>query len=257
MSEATKIKRALVVVSLVVVALAAAPAQGDILNFVPEPESDAIPEFSWDGATFSEGAGAIGTGYNQAGPGDTTKAPGLTMIVPFEIPGIPGSIVGSGSTTFYDATLDIITPLPANGAAFIIGPMVVQQLGSGEFKLYSTDPAETSGDDENPILLLSGIIHSADITGILGSITGAVLNAYTTYTGGVVADAISSGDFNGSFTWTLLDIIPPLTISTSPEGYLEAFDANGTGHFTPEPATMVLLGVGSVLMTLRRRRNRV
>jgi len=261
MSEATKTKRALVLVSFVAVAFVAATAQGDILGFFPEPASPATPEFIWDGSALSEGPGALGTGYMTAGPGDgeqplaSQAAPGLQMNVPFVIGGVLGSVTGGGSTTFYDTTLDLTTPLPEAGPAFLLGSTVIQPLGAGEFELYSTDPV-TGGIEDDYEPLLVGIIHSADITGIPESDTGAVLNADVTFTGGVIAKAISANDFNGSFTWTLLDITEPLAISPTTDR-LEAFTANATGHFTPEPGTLALLGIGGLLVAVRRRRNRV
>ena len=253
MSEAIRIKRVLGAVALVAVALAATVAQGDILGFFPEPASPGMWEFVWDGSTLSEGSGARGTGYQQPGPGDTTAAPGLTMIVPFEIPGIPGGTVGIGSTSFDDTTLDITVPLAADGAAFMVGPLVYQLLGPGAFELWSTDPA-AGGIEDDYVPLLFGTVNSALITGALGENTGATLSAEVSYTSGAIVDAMG-GPFNGSFTWTLLDIGPPLAISAT-TGNLDAFDANGTGHFTPEPATMVLLGIGGLVATLRHRRNK-
>lgn len=266
MSEATKAKRALVMVSLAAVALMAATAQGDILGFIPQPESDTMPEFIWDGVSLSEGPGSHGTGYMTAGPGDGEPSewpmaePGLTMIVPFEILGIPGGIAGSGSTSFYDTTLDITTSLPATGPAVVVPPpamggtTVFQPLGAGAFELWSTDPV--GGGEDNYTLLLAGTVHSAHITGTLGATTGAVLNADVTYTDGVIAKEISDDDFDGSFVWTLLDMSAPLAISAT-TGWLEYFEANGTGHFTPEPGTIALLSVGGLLIALRRRRRRV
>jgi len=182
------------------------------------------------------------------------------MNVPYLIPNIPGGVVGTASTVFYDATLDILTALPAAGFASLSqgGTVVVQPLGTGEFALYSTDPA-AGGIEDDYVLLLSGTIDSATITGPLGTTTGAVLSADVTYTGGAVVDAISGGTpFDGGFSWTLLDMNTPLAVSGQPnELMLDAFQANATGHFTPEPGTIALLSIGGLLVALRRRRNRV
>jgi len=198
MSEAMKTNRALTVVSLVAVVLISGIAQGDILGFVPEPASPSVPEFIWDGSMLTEGPGAVGTGYMTIGPGDgelpsgTQAVGGLTVVAPFAIPGIPGSTVGAGSTTFYDATLDILgAGLPAAGPASLLAGTVFQPLGSGAFEIWSTDPLTALEEDQT--LLLAGTVNSAVITGLLNETTGATLSADVTYTAGAIVDAMNEG----------------------------------------------------------------
>lgn len=237
-------KRTLVVVSLVALAFTAATAQAEILNFQPEPGSPNHYEFIWSGSALTEGPGAHGSG-------NIATAPGLRMNVPYLIPGIPEGTVGTSGTIFRDATLDILTALPQDGLAIPAFGFVVQPLGTGNFELFSNDPA--GGDP--PVLLLAGTVNSASISGTLGDTGGIVLSADVTYTGGAVADAAGGAPFNGGFSWTLLEMDTPLAISGT-TGMLEAFSAHATGSFTPEPATMALLGIGGVLMAVRRRRQR-
>ncbi len=170
----------------------------------------------------------------------------------------------AGSTTFYDVTLDIITPLGAAGPPeSLFGVYVVQELTGGEFELWSTDPVEVGNDVHNPTLLLAGKIEAAAIAGILHSDIGAVLSAEITYTGGVIYEAALvqyyAYGITGSFSWSLLDIDSPLSITTT--GTLADFEANGTGQFSgigdpliPEPTTMALLGSAAWVLAIRRRR---
>ena len=160
----------------------------------------------------------------------------------------------AGSTTFYDVTLDITVPLTAAGAPDTLYDVyVVQNLTGGAFELLSTDPGLTT----DPTLLLAGTVETAAIAGILNSDTGAVLSATISYTGGVIYDAAleyyGASSLTGSFSWSLLDIDAPLSITG---GMLDDFEANGTGQFSgvPEPATLVLLLSGACVVAMRRRR---
>jgi len=242
-----------------------------IVNFQPEPASETLPEFVWDTAFLFEGPGALGTGYLNTGPGDghlppeNQDVPGMTITSPFEIPGVPVSVVGTGNTTFFDTTLDILPPdtgapgLPGAGVAVPVGGNLFQPLGSGAFELWSTDPLP--GDPDAMVLLLAGTVDAAWITGVAGSTTGATLGADVTYTAGVIFDAAMTElgpefatPLSGSFTWTLLDMSAPLAIG--PQLVLDPFTANGNGLFSgiPEPGTLALLGIGGLIMAIRRRR---
>ena len=59
----------------------------------------------------------------------------------------------------------------------------------------------------------------------------------------------------GDFSWSLLDIAPPLVINPQ-TGFLTDFEANGVGQFSaiPEPATLSVLLAGGLVSLLRRRR---
>jgi len=255
-----------------------------LIDFMPAPASPNAPEFIWwNGQKLTVGDGALGTGFDDADvPGDgelpiaAQAVPGLQVTTPFEINGVPGGNVnvGAGSTTFYDASLTI-TPLEAVGApSAMFGIFVVQELGGGVFEIWSTDPDNSPNQEvEDPTLLLAGDIISASIAGILGSDTGAVLSANIRYTDGVIYDAIVEAaaqlpppwytDVTGDFSWSLLDVDSPLSISDNgndPDS-LDPFIANGTGQFSglgepviPEPSTIALFSIGSMVIAARRRR---
>jgi len=262
----------------------ASSAHGSLLvDFLPEPASPGTPEFIWwDGTALTIGPGAMGTGFPPPGGGTDPGAgdgellpqnqdiPGLQIVTPFVITGPtpPGGVVNvsAGSTTFYDVTLNITQPLAAAGAPdTLYGVYVVQELTGGAFEVWSTDPIETTNDVHNPTLLLAGTIEDAAIAGILHSDTGAVLSATITYTDGVIYEAALEQYYalgiTGSFSWSLLDIDSPLSITG---GTLDDFEANGTGQFSgigdpiiPEPATLGLLGSGAWVLVMRRRRRRI
>lgn len=258
--------RTLALAACLTASLFAATAHaGVIADFIPGPASPVLPEFIWTGSELISGAGAFGTNFGTAGAGDgqlpesQQAQPGLIVTTPFAIPGLPGSVISGSTTTFYDATLQIIPPgpgplgLPASGPASIAFGQVIQPLGGGMVRIWSTDPAELAGPDtENPILLLEGVITSATIAGLPGTSTGAVLSASVFYTSGAILQAAGLQGVSGDFSWSLLDILPPLGISG--QGTLIPFEANAVGQFSavPEPASLSLLAVGA--LTLLRRR---
>jgi hypothetical protein len=251
----------------------AVPANFNIATFQPEGASGDVPEFIWgpinqNPPEFFSGAGAIGTGFGVTGPGDgqlpsgQQQSPGLLVVTPYNIPSIPGGINSASGTSFYDATLKIVPISPSvlgfspNGPAATDGLVVVQPLGVARFEIWSTDPIETSGDTENPVLLLSGLAQTAEISGLLGGEQGLTLSALITYDGGAILAASGLSGAGGSFSWALNDASPPLGINPG-TGYLFPFTANGNGQFSiPEPATMSLLVLGSIATLIRRRRNR-
>ena len=251
------------VVALTLTFMASSTYGAMLVDFLPQPASDDMPEFKWDGTTLTSGPGAFGTNFGVPGPGDGDElpedqdVPGLQIVTPFVIGGQPGGVVNTdaGSTTFYDVTLDITTShLATNEYGFY----VVEELTGGQFEIWSTDPADDPGADvENPILLLAGLIDTAMIAGILHSDAGAVLSAEITYTDGRIYQAAQAmfgiQEITGSFSWSLLDINSPLSVTN---GLLDSFEANGTGQFSgvPEPATMVLLVSGACMLAIRRRR---
>jgi len=282
MSIASEITRRIrltgIVAAMVLVSVTAARASL-LMDFLPEPASPDTPEFIWDGSSLTTGPGSFGSGFAPpgggtdpgAGDGEALPAnqdvPGLQIVTPFVIDGPtpPGGVVNApaGSTTFYDVTLEITAPLVTAGPPdTLYGVYVIQELSGGAFEVWSTDPIETTGDVHNPTLLLAGTIEDAAIAGILHSDTGAVLSATVTYTDGAIYDAALEQYFalgiTGSFSWSLLDVDLPLSITND---LLDSFEANGTGQFSgignpiiPEPATLALLGSGAWLLVMRRRR---
>ncbi|MCY2925275.1 MAG: hypothetical protein NT031_07530 [Planctomycetota bacterium] len=253
-------------------AVVAVPASFNIATFQPEPASATIPEFIWGPVNqnppeFFSGAGAIGTGFGVSGPGDgqlpavQQQPPGLLVVTPYNISGIPGGINSPSGTSFYDATLKIVPVAPAtlgfrpSGPAGSLGGIVVQPLGAARFEIWSTDPIEAAGDVENPVLLLSGLAETAEIKGLLGDVQGLTLSALVTYDGGAILAASGLSGVGGSFSWALNDVNPPLNINST-TGFLVPFSANGNGQFSiPEPASMALLGL-TALPLLRRKRTR-
>lgn len=249
-----------------------APANVLIATFQPEPASANSPEFIWGGGPnnlipeFYTGPGAIGTGFGVPGPGDgqlpsgQQAAPGLLVVTPYNIPGIPGGINSVAGTSFYDATLKIIPISPAtlgfqpSGLAAAFAGLVYQPLGSARFEIWSTDPVEAATDIENPVLLLSGLAQTAEIKGLAGATSGLTLSATLTYDGGAILAAAGLTSATGSFSWSLLDANPPLGISPS-TGYLIPFSANGSGQFdmVPEPASLALLALTALPMLRRRK----
>ena len=235
-----------------------------IVDFMPEPASPGEAEFIWDGSSLTSGSGAFGTGFGPgAGDGESDPEdqdiPGLQIVTPFVINGLPGGVVNAaaGSTTFYDVTLELTESLDAVGAPdSLFAVYVVQELTGGQFRILSTDPVAGGVEDDYEVLL-AGTIQTAAIAGILNSDTGAVLSATIDYTGGAIYDAalahLGANDLTGSFSWSLLDIDAPLSITG---GTLDDFEANGTGQFSgvPEPATLVLLLSGAFAVAARRRR---
>jgi len=244
-----------------------------LVDFLPQPASDDIPEFVWDGEYLTVGPGAVGTGIGDPNtPGDGHLPPelqaagGLQITTPFVIPGLPGGEVRtvSGTTDFYDVTLEL-EPLGGDGPPAVLGgAFVTQPLLGGRFNIWTTDPvnAGTPVDPEvnDPVLLLSGTIANAAITGLVGTQTGAILSANVSYDDGAIRDAAAAafgpGPLVGSLSWTLLDIEPALLIS---DGQLAPLHSDATGQFSgvvvPEPAALGLLCVTApFVMRLKRRR---
>jgi len=236
-------------------------------SFAPLPPSPHVYEMIWNGSELYEGPGAIGTGFGTGGPGDGQQpmnlqfVPGLLVQTPFVIHGILGSVINlvslPNSTAFFDATLDIIPVggahwgIPATGPATITNlgsgiSVILQPLGRAAFEIWSTDPVEASGDVENPVLLLAGMIEKAAITSFFGTPVGAVLSADVTYTGGAILDAAGFDEVKGGFSWTLLST--PIFSVNPVTKYLAAFEANATGQFyaVPEPGTLALLCIGGL-----------
>jgi len=239
MSEVTRIKRVLVTVSLVAVVLAAtvAQTQGEILNFGLGLTVAAELDWEWDGSTSSV------LTVNPVSDGT------LTVNTPYAIPGIYLGVVNGSTTTFSGATLDLGAGLSSAGPADDDGFFITQPLGGGTVQVWSADP----GAPGAPTLLLSGTISSAEIHGLSGTSAGTVLSANDViYNDGAIVDLIGA-PFSGSFSWSLLEAIPPLTKNET-TGLLNDFTGSATGSFTPEPTTMALLGIGGVLAVLRRRR---
>ena len=234
--------------------------EGQLLaTFQPQPASPYISEFIWNGSELYDGPGATGTGFGTIGAGDGNAAvnlqfsPGLEIISPFVISDVPGGFpsTSESSTTFYDATLDIIPifpktmGLPSAGSPVTggaLGPVFVQPLGAANFNIWSTKAGVADSTAE---LLLSGKIDSAYLTGILNSGSGGVISATVTYTGGKILTALGVSTVTGDLSWSLLNVTPKFHLTG---GELASFSANAVGQFSavPEPSTLVLLGMGAL-----------
>ena len=240
--------------------IASSASAGTLADFMPQPASPFVSEMIWNGTELYEGPGAIGTGFGTGGSGDGEVpvnqqfAPGLTIETPFVVNGVLGSLVNvpDSSTSFFDATLDIIPISPASKGLPAIGNVVTTPLGGGytmfsqllgaaEFNIWSTDPVEVGGPDvENPVLLLTGTINSAVITGVLNVSGAGVLSADVVYTGGKILEATGYAQLTGELSWSLLDATPKYQVIND---QLAPFEANAVGQFSaiPEPATVLLL----------------
>lgn len=239
---------------LLAVLAVAMPASAELMlaDFAPLPPSPDHFEFVWNGSFLDEGPGAIGNGDGNLNP-DQQIAPGLAVLTPYLIQGLPGS---SGNTTsspqstdFFDATLFLYSlgggtnGLPSAGSATVqslFGGLIqtfAQPLGSGEFQIFTTNP----GVPTNATLLLAGTIENAVITGIVGSSTGSVLSAHVTYTGGAIWTEAGSPP-TGDFSWSLDGATPHFNVN---QGVLAPFSTHATGQFfaVPEPSTLVLLWI--------------
>ena len=245
-----------------VVAMAGRSQAKEVLSFEPDPISDPAPGFQWDGTTLTAGSGMTsnGDGNNEApgGNGIFTK-PGLRIEVPFVIHGVSSSSPTATTTTFFDSSMSV-TGLTAVGNATNVGGLLIQNLTAGGFTIMSSN--DTVG---GAVLLLSGTIGDASLSGINDSNTGSVISATVTYLGGLVFNQMLASGLGttGSRSASLVDIIPTLSINPATH-HLSAFSSNSSGlfdtHVTAAVPTPGALPVGLALIGgygLLRRKTRV
>jgi hypothetical protein len=218
-------------------AMASQSQAKEILSYEPDPLSDPAPGFIWNGTTLTAGAGMFsnGDGNNEAPGGNGVfSKPGLRTSVAFLLNGVSSSSVNALTTTYFDTSMNI-SGLAASGNAGNFGGLLVQNLSSGTFTITSS--SDTTG---GPVVLLSGTITNATLTGINNSNTGSVISATVTYTDGIVFDALVAGGLNtsGDTSWSLVDINPVLSIDPVTH-HLAAFSSNSSGLFSTDAVRLV------------------
>jgi hypothetical protein len=241
----------------------ASPIQ--LLNWKPVPDAVGFPEINYTGLNLQTDVGAQSNGDGLAPV--TNQTPGglqSETIVNAPAPGSYPSSVFTGGTGYYDTTLTFfgLAPLgPAIQAPLPGGILQDSQvLGTGQFQITSTNVG-------TPVVLLSGNITNAVITGVDGGAAGAVINAHgVTYTGGIILGApnfpagatLTGNDMSISMT----SVIPSFGVNGG-TGQLNSFHADATGEFDinandvvqPEPASLFLFVAASGLL-IRNRRQR-
>ncbi|MCA9148354.1 MAG: PEP-CTERM sorting domain-containing protein [Planctomycetales bacterium] len=160
--------------------------------------------------------------------------------------------------------LDTLTPIERDRASFtlngvtavgsptVIGVTLLQPTAGGEFKLYGP-----SND-----LLLAGTLGEGTLSGPIGGpATGGFLTTrFGVFTGGSLMTTLDGADLSqASFSISLIDVNQGDGLSLGTQGELLPFTADATAIIggqvqTPEPGSLVLLGLGLLgLCGLRRR----
>ena len=222
-----------------------------VIDFKPEP-ANTLPEVIYVGAgpavpSLRAGPGAVGNGDGALPPNQQTPG-GLTVEVPYLVPGIFGGTVNAGgSTTFRDVTLEL-TGLSQNGGATTVGDVTTQGLTSGTFRLLATSGVLGAP----PLPLLEGNIGGATLALLNTGATGALLSSTVTYTGGPLIPPGLIGA-TGDLSFSLINITPLFVVSP---GIVTDFSADATGQFTivPEPGGLALAAAACGALLVRRRR---
>jgi len=228
---------------------------GELVNFRPLNGSPALDEIGWTGSQLVQRPGSVGNNDGTLPPDQQTPG-GLNIQTPLKIVDgfgnpYPGSTIttADNSTTFYDVTLQV-TGLSAVGNPGNFGGLVYQWLGSGTFTFLSTGTT--------PQTLLTGTIDDAVVVGLLNQTTGSIQSSTVTYTGGLIKDALVAAGgtlTDASLSWSILNVSGGLkVVGTGSLATLQSFGADMTGQFNalPEPATLCLMGLGAVVVLVRR-----
>lgn len=218
-----------------VMAIAGPSWASQIASFEPDPIANNAAEIIWDGTNLLAGPGMLsnGDGNSQAAGGLFTE-PGIRLSTNFIINGVSSSSTTATSTTFYDTEMSM-TGLAAVGTTSNFGGLLIQNLGAGTFTYMSSD--DTTG---GAVLLLTGNVTSATLSGLSNSTTGSVVSATVTYTAGLIFDELAPNGFSntGSYSWSLIDIVPSLAIDPATDR-LRAFSSNASGIWDATQASAI------------------
>jgi hypothetical protein len=222
-----------------------------LIDFKPEPTNE-LPEIIFAGGgpavpMLREGPGAVGNGDSGLPPHQQT-AGGLTVEIPYAIPGIPGGTVNAaGTTTIRDVTLRL-TGLAQSGVADVGSNVTSQELTAGTFQLIAGH-----GLGAPSVLIVAGDIADARIVRLNDGDVGAVLSDSVTYSGAPGGLLPNVAGLTGTLAFSLANITDLAIVAP---GVIGDFTADATGQFTivPEPAAAVAAVVICVPALLRRRR---
>jgi len=241
----------------------------EIVSFAASPTDPTLPDIQLTGT----GAGkSLTTGFGFTSNGDgllppaAQTSPGVDIFTPFTIP-VPGSVVHpGGQTDIYDSSISI-TNLVVSGLAApdpLFPTLLVQgYAGNGTLSAAFTIFSTPAGG--GPVLLLSGTLANATLTGLAGTTATSVLSGTVTYTGGVIDTALLAAGYSqngGDMSLSLTSLTDPTTgnpegLSIAGDGYIANANASATGLFdaaaTPEPASLALVAMAALPLMRRRR----
>jgi hypothetical protein len=195
--------------------------------------ADVGPDVSMNGAgilsTFNDGIAAT--------TGDQNTSVEYTGFLNF----IPDLNLDNASYT--------MSGLAPNGAANVNGTLVTQNYVGGQFSLF--DPAN--------VLLLSGNLTNSALAGVIGPPgTGALFTTtFGNVTGGTLAGLIVPGSISVSMNMTNVNGGNGFSVIANVlQPFLADASVNISGNPVPEPATLVLVALGSAAAAgfVRRRR---